>query len=344
MLSSLAGTRVLVGLSGGVDSAVSAYLLKRAGADVTGVFVKGWYPEGMPCTWREDRKDALRVAAHLGIPFTTLDASEAYKAGVIDYLLREYKAGRTPNPDVMCNREVKFGALDAYRRKEGFQYLATGHYARRNEAGVLMKGLDETKDQSYFLWAVPKDTLTETLFPVGNIKKTETREHARKAKLPVSLKKDSQGICFLGSVSVSDFLRKEFGTEQGVLRTRDGKEVGTHDGVLLYTLGQRITVPKSNEPYYVVAKEIEENTLIVDTTPKPAETEVVRFSEANWFMETPSETIVEAQGRYHGPFVSGQLTQSGVFTPTDEIREPYTSGQSIVFYQGENVIGGGIIE
>src|SRR3989338_2850405 len=217
------GKNIFVGLSGGVDSAVSAALLKDAGAEVIGVFIKGGYPPGIPCTGAEERRDAMRVAARLRIPFETLDASAEYKQGVIDYLLAEYRAGRTPNPDVMCNREVKFGVFYRFALDHGADTIAMGHY-RSGE-----------KDQSYFLWAVPKDVLNATLFPVGNMEKSRVRMLAQKFKLPVAEKKDSQGICFLGSVSVAEFLRSEFGSD---------------NPVLFYTLGQR--VPRSDGPWYVV--------------------------------------------------------------------------------------------
>src|SRR3990167_7460046 len=208
------GARIFVGLSGGVDSAVSAVLLKNAGAEVTGVFIKGWYPPGMPCTWAEERRDAMRVAARLQIPFVTLDASVEYKKGVIDYLIAEYRAGRTPNPDVMCNREVKFGAFYRFAKEHGADAIATGHY----RAGE--------KDQSYFLWAVPKDILNATLFPVGKMEKSEVRLLAKKYTLPVSQKKDSQGICFLGSVSAKEFLERELGSDNPALLYTIGQKVG----------------------------------------------------------------------------------------------------------------------
>lgn len=339
------GKRVLVGLSGGVDSAVSAYLLKKAGAEVSGVFVKGWYPEGMPCTWREERADALRVAAHLSIPFHTLDAGEAYKAGVIDYLVEEYKKGRTPNPDVMCNREVKFGVLHEYRVREGYDYLATGHYARASKEGVLMRGIDSSKDQSYFLWAVSQDILKETLFPVGNQEKVVTRRIALEARLPVSSKRDSQGICFLGSISVPDFLRNEFGEKPGNALTDDGTVVGTHDGVLLYTAGQKVRLGGVEHAWYVVSKDIPTNTLIVSSTTIPASTEGISFDSPNWFTAPYDSEQVEAQTRYHGPRTEGALdTLKNVFLPSLPASEHSAPGQSIVFYNGEQVIGGGIID
>ncbi|KKW40115.1 MAG: tRNA-specific 2-thiouridylase MnmA [Parcubacteria group bacterium GW2011_GWA1_54_9] len=227
------GARIFVGLSGGVDSAVSAVLLKNAGAEVTGVFIKGWYPPEMPCTWAEERRDAMRVAARLHIPFRTLDASVEYKKGVIDYLLAEYRAGRTPNTDVMCNREVKFGAFYRFAKAQGADAIATGHYRSGG------------KDQSYFLWAVPKDILDTVIFPVGNMEKDEVRALAKKYNLPVAEKKDSQGICFLGSVSVEEFLKKELGDD---------------NPALLYTIGQRI------EGGYVVGKDVEKKEIKIAKT------------------------------------------------------------------------------
>lgn len=344
MQEDVRGKKVLVGLSGGVDSAVSAYLLKKAGADVSGVFVKGWYPEGMPCTWREERADALRVAAHLSIPFYTLDASEAYKKGVIDYLVQEYKCGRTPNPDVMCNREVKFGALNEYRINEGYDYLATGHYAKTDGKGALLRGKDGSKDQSYFLWAVPKDVLSHTLFPVGSQEKELTRKLAEEAKLPVSKKRDSQGICFLGNISVSDFLRNEFGTTPGRAVTSSGEIVGTHDGVLLYTLGQRVNFGGREHSWYVTKKDIRDNTLIVSESALPTTPTSIEFDSANWFIEVQGAEIVEAQTRYHGPRLIGTLDiKKQIFTPKTLATEYFALGQSVVFYQGDRVLGGGII-
>src|SRR3989338_3005115 len=234
MPNKLAGKRIFVGLSGGVDSAVAVALLKEQGAQVTGVFIKGWYPPWMPCTWAAERRDAMRVAARLHIQFLTLDASIEYKKGVIDYLLAEYRAGRTPNPDVMCNKEVKFGAFYRFARAHGADAIAMGHY-RSGE-----------KDQSYFLWAVPKNIVDATLFPVGDMKKENVRAFARRFNLPVAEKKDSQGVCFLGSVSVKEFLEKELGMD---------------NPALLYTIGQRVGGG------YVIGKDVEKKEITISTTP-----------------------------------------------------------------------------
>jgi len=327
------GKKIYVGLSGGVDSAVSAALLKQAGASVTGVFIKGWYPPGMPCSWAAERRDAMRVAARLQIPFQTLDASVEYKKGVIDYLTTEYAAGRTPNPDVMCNREVKFGAFYRYAMHQGADAIAMGHY-RSGE-----------KDQSYFLWAVPKEILNATLFPVGKYEKKEVRALAKKFDLPIAEKKDSQGVCFLGSVSVDEFLRSEFGTEPGVARDEEGRVVGEHDGALLSTIGQRVALRgvTSEGPWYVLVKKVANNELVVgkrrvatlSTAPRE-----VHFTNVNWIGE--AEQVTEAQYRYRGPRCAGRVERE-VFLADDLLPDIPTPGQSIVFYASDQLLGGGII-
>lgn len=335
------GKKIFVGLSGGVDSAVSAALLKRAGAQVTGVFIKGWYPPGMPCTWAAERRDAMRVAARLRIPFVTLDASTEYKKSVIDYLISEYRAGRTPNPDIMCNKEVKFGVFYRFAKNAGADAIATGHY-RSGE-----------KDQTYFLWAVPKEVLATTIFPVGNMKKDEVRALAKKLNLPVAEKRDSQGICFLGSISVEEFLRNEFGIHPGRALDEQGIVVGEHDGVLLHTIGERIAlrnVPVDKKgPWFVLAKNISNNEFIVGKSRVPLETPehaTIKFTNANWFCE-PSISATEAQYRYRGSRVKGIVERGGsgdgFFTSTQPLLEIPTPGQSIVFYRDDEIAGGGII-
>jgi tRNA-specific 2-thiouridylase len=313
------GKKLFVGLSGGVDSAVSAALLQQAGARVIGVFIKGWYPPGMPCAWAEERRDAMRVAARLHIPFRTLDASAEYKKSVIDYLMSEYRAGRTPNPDVMCNREVKFGAFYRYAMSEGADAIAMGHY-RFGE-----------KDQSYFLWAVPKDILNTTIFPVGKMDKSDVRSLAKRLHLPVALKKDSQGICFLGAVSVKEFLEKE---------------LGNGNPALLYTIGQRISsdsTPSEGRteegPWYVVGKDVEKKKVMISKTRSSAAREIL-FTDANWFSESSRAT--EAQYRYRGPRAAGRV-EDGRFVSAEPLPEIPAPGQSIVFYRDDEMIGGGII-
>ena len=344
------GKKIFVGLSGGVDSAVSAALLVRAGAKVTGVFIKGWYPPGMPCTWAEERRDAMRVAARLQIPFFTLDASTEYKKSVIDYLLAEYRTGRTPNPDIMCNRDVKFGAFYRFAKAHGVDHIATGHY-RSGE-----------KDQSYFLSAVPKEILAATVFPVGNREKGEVRALAKRFNLPVAEKKDSQGVCFLGSVSVEEFLKSEFGVHPGRALDEQGNVIGQHDGVILSTLGQRIALREAGKagPWFVLAKDIVKNELTVGKSRLPrAEntSKEISFRNANWFAE-PVGTV-EAQYRYRGPRIKGciesmrrsdlhncegQTFSSYCFVSGEPLPELSTPGQSIVFYHDGELIGGGIID
>lgn len=305
------GKKIFVGLSGGVDSAVSAALLKRGGAEVTGVFIKGWYPPEMSCTWAADRRDAMRVAARLRIPFRTLDASAEYKKSVIDYLVAEYRAGRTPNPDVMCNRDVKFGAFYRFANDAGADTIATGHY-RSGE-----------KDQSYFLWAVPKDVLEATLFPVGDMEKSEVRALARRFDIPVAEKRDSQGVCFLGNVSVEEFLQKELGTD---------------NPAILYTLGQRIPLPDG--PWYVTGKDVEKREVMVSKS-RDTSIKEVHFQNANWF-DDPSH-VSTAQYRYRSPHINGHIGD-GVFVSHQPFPEIPTPGQSIVFYgKDAKLVGGGII-
>ena len=281
------GKKVFVGMSGGVDSSVSAAILIDAGYDVTGVFIRTWQPDFIQCTWRDERRDAMRVCAHLGIPFLECDGESAYRDNVAMYMIEEYRAGRVPNPDVMCNREVKFGVFWAFAQAHGADYIATGHYAQvlqglspwesRASAPLdqptlgtfeLLRGIDPAKDQSYFLWTLTSDDLAHTLFPVGHLPKTEVRKLAEKYNIPVATKKDSQGVCFLGEIDMKEFLQHYIKTENGNVLDTNGKIIGHHDGALLYTLGERhgFTITEKTDHdkrYYVVAKDIPNNTITV---------------------------------------------------------------------------------
>ncbi len=349
-LKKIKGKRVFVGISGGVDSATTAALLVRAGAKVTGVFIKGWYPENMPCTWASDRRDAMHVSARLHIPFITLDASKEYKRNVIDYMLAEYAVGNTPNPDVMCNRDVKFGVFAKFAYENKADFIATGHYARTafiKDGVELLRGVDEGKDQSYFLWAVSKDVLSRALFPLGDMQKKDVRALARKFNLPVAKKKDSQGVCFLGDVSVEEFLKAEFKPETGRAIDENGNEIGVHAGAVLYTLGEKVSLSEASAgPWYVVKKNMERNEVVVSKkrTLSNKKTTSLTLRDCNWFSDF--ERATSAQYRYHGPIISGKVSfEKGkyIFSATDSFPELPASGQSLVVYAGEQCVGGGII-
>ena len=339
-----------------------------------GVFIKTWHPDFLPCNEEEERKDAMRNAAHLDIPFLTFDLEKEYKKGVADYMISEYRAGRTPNPDVMCNREVKFGAFMRKALAMGADFIATGHYARTSPRpspyqgeGALRKGLDPAKDQSYFLWTLNQNQLSKILFPVGHLKKTEVRLFAKKFKIPVAEKKDSQGICFLGAVDLKEFLKHYIKAKRGKVLDEKGNEIGHHDGAVFYTLGERhgFTITKKtphDEPYYVVGKDIKKNELIVSQdhhptlkgTPPPKGGEKIKISQTNWISGLPDKKKkYTCQIRYHGEFLSCRIkilpknyaeiyfihTASGL--PAGAL---VAAGQSLVVYDGDICLGGGVIE
>ena len=349
--------RVFVGLSGGVDSAVSAALLKEQGYDVTGVFIKVWQPDFLPCTWREERRDAMRVALALDIPFLFFDFEEEYKKGVVDAMLSEYKAGRTPNPDVLCNREVKFGAFWKKAKEMGADYIATGHYAINKltaDSYQLLAGTDLEKDQSYFLWTLTKNDLAHIIFPVGNLEKNEVRRLARRFNLPVSEKKDSQGICFIGDVSMEEFLSHFISTKVGDVLNTSGEVVGTHKGSILYTIGERhgFEVRKKNSAdgaFYVVSKDLKANTITVSNK----EPEIISLSPTkievkniNWITE-PTELSLSARIRYRGEKIPVTVQSSALDSMTVEFEKPVRGlslGQSIVFYSGDICLGGGVMD
>ncbi|MBI5126648.1 MAG: tRNA 2-thiouridine(34) synthase MnmA [Candidatus Taylorbacteria bacterium] len=354
--------KVYVGMSGGVDSSVSAALLKEAGYDVTGVFIKVWQPDWVTCTWKEDRLDALRVAAQLDIPFITLDLEADYKKHVVDYMVSEYTAGRTPNPDVMCNKYVKFGAFFDWAIKQGADYVATGHYAQtvtRADGTYLAKGNDPTKDQSYFLWTLHSTHLKKTLFPVGDIEKTEVRKLAQKFKLPNATKKDSQGLCFIGKVELKEFLSHFVTSTKGNVISETGKVLGSHDGAVFYTIGQRhgFTVDQSspNElPYFVINKNIDQNTITVShddprsLVHSPTLWKVIRLHNTLWSNNPPQEgKVYQVRARYRQELVEcvfkkivGQENEW-----LAEVSQPLgaTPGQSLVVYDQNICIGGGSI-
>ena len=368
--------KVFVAMSGGVDSSVAAFLLKRVGYDVHGVYMKEWVPAGITCEAGSDRDMAARVAAHLNIPFEVWDFRKEYKKHVADYMLREYKAGRTPNPDVMCNREVKFGVFLKQALKQGADFIATGHYVIKHEAWnmkhrKLYKNVssfrihasrDTNKDQSYFLWTLTQQQLKYCLFPIGGYAKSEVRVIAKKAGLPSWDKKDSQGVCFVGKLDFGQFLRKYLPHKKGKIVTTDGKEIGTHDGVWFYTLGQRHGIGiGGGTPYYVAAKNLKKNILIVgvgDADKKLFQKELTA-QNLNWVSGNPLAggstlpMVCKARIRYRQPLETCRVskTAQGVKVVFSKPQRAITPGQSIVFYKstgnlpaGRQVLGGGIID
>jgi len=371
------GKRVFVGLSGGVDSAVSAALLKKEGYDVTGVFIKAWTPEGYPCTWKEDRRSAMRAAAVLDIPFITLDLEKEYKRDVVDYMIHEYKKGRTPNPDVMCNKEIKFGAFLKFALSQGANYVATGHYAQKvvsskqsvvrkekdsktlmlNADYLLLEGADPDKDQSYFLWTLTQNQLKHILFPVGHLQKEAVRKLAEKFNLPQATRKDSQGLCFLGKIDMKEFLKEHIKTKKGKVLNQKGEVVGEHDGAILYTLGERHGFSVKNKstentPMYIVAKDINKNTITVASKITPHEAQVQWSSlylyNINWLNEAPKKSSqISCRFRYRQEKVRCKFDGNKVIFDTPQLVAP---GQSLVFYSpaeeegdGEVCLGGGVI-
>ena len=356
--------KVFVGLSGGVDSSTSAALLKQQGYDVVGVFIKVWQPDFLPCTWKEDRQDAMRVAAHLDIPFITIDLEKEYKEGIVDYMVREYKEGRTPNPDVMCNKEIKFGAFFKRAMDMGADYIAMGHYSRlrqrqNQEVGSedyeLLKGVDDNKDQSYFLWTLGQEELSKTLFPIGKYQKSEVRKLAEKFGLPTAQKKDSQGLCFMGMLDMKEFLKEFIPEKKGQVLNESGKVVGEHDGASFYTIGQRhgfVITQKSTEeePYYIVDKDVEKNTLTVSSKENMEHVggrKTVTLHDTNWIGEEPKEgKSYRARVRYRGELLecSVKMLNESRAEVTFEENQIAPAGQSLVIYDGERCLGGGVID
>lgn len=354
-------TRVFVGMSGGVDSSVSAALLKKAGCDVTGVFIKVWQPDWIECNWREERLEAMRAAAHLDIPFVTLDLEREYKEGVIDYMIREYSAGRTPNPDVMCNREVKFGAFWKWAEGQGADFIATGHYAQnvRGSDGLqhMLVSKDLNKDQTYFLWTLTQNDLAHVLFPVGGMNKEEVRAAARKFGLPNADKKDSQGLCFIGKVDVKEFLNHYITSAPGKVLNEAGKEIGEHPGALLFTIGERhgFTVTDKtphDAPYYVTAKNAAANTITVsnrvaDSTKNP-HNPAPSLNRLSWTTEPlRGGDKIQARTRYRETLIDIELISiigNGASVRFAQPHQTITPGQSLVFYRNGECLGGGVIE
>lgn len=351
---------VFVGMSGGVDSSVSACLLKKAGYNVVGVFIQVWQPEGFPCTAKEDRLDAMRVAAQLEIPFLTLDLEKEYKRGVIDYMLEEYKKGNTPNPDVMCNREVKFGAFLQWARAHGADFVATGHYVQithiKDESKILTS-VDTEKDQTYFLWTLTQDQIRHILFPIGHLKKSEVRGIAEKEGLYTAPKKDSQGLCFVGTISFKDLLKLELKPEKGNVLDEQGEIVGVHDGAILYTKGERhgFTITKKSphdDKLFIVDRDIEKNTITVSIQKPESNSDLLTSTVTlKNFSYTRAKFIISqkylVRFRYRAQLFPCRITEVKADTITIKTEMPVsiTEGQSAVLYSVDNteLCGGGII-
>jgi tRNA-specific 2-thiouridylase len=357
-------------MSGGVDSSVSALLLKKAGYEVTGVFIKVWQPSNFLCTWRQDRLDAMRVCAKLDIPFITLNLEDEYKNEVVDYMIEEYKRGRTPNPDVMCNKYVKFGGFFDWAMKQGADFVATGHYARiqkiKNIHGTfranegyeynMLAGEDKNKDQSYFLWTLTQRELNKTLFPVGDIEKPEVRKLAEKYGLSTAIKKDSQGLCFIGKIDIKDFLKNYIKEKKGKVLNEAGKKIGEHDGVFYLTIGQRhgfkVTEKTANDtPYYIISKDVKSNTITVSQDSRKVidnESKIVKLEKVNWTLDVVPDLSKKyfARIRYRQPLEECNLrhgVDGRIELHFSKSQKAITPGQSAVIYDGEICLGGGII-
>lgn len=342
------GRKVFVGMSGGVDSSVSAAILKERGYDVHGIFIKVWQPDFLKCTWKEDKRDAMRVCAQLDIPFKMLDLEKEYKENVVDYMVSEYKKGRTPNPDVMCNAYVKFGGFYDYAIDNGADFVATGHYAQIDDRG-LIRGKDPKKDQSYFVWQIRKDQLDNILFPIGHIPKKYVRKIAESYNLYTAGKKDSQGLCFIGHIDLKDFLSQFIDLEPGEVINTSGEAIGDHSGALMYTEGQRegFTVYEAKEPYFVVSKDVENNTITVSREKNNISIDInnIELGDVVLRNELPDECF--ANIRYHGddlPCEIKKVEGDKVVCSLDIKDDLVSRGQSLVLYKDDVCLGGGIIE
>jgi len=346
-------------MSGGVDSSVTAALLKQQGYEVIGVYMKNWSKDlpGFACPWKEDYQDAKRVAVQLGIDFKMYDFEKEYRHKVVDYMVKEYQAGRTPNPDVMCNQEVKFKLFLETALEDGADLIATGHYARVNKIDgrlfYLQTAEDKNKDQTYFLYRISEDALQKTLFPLGGYTKPEVRELAKKFGLVTASKKESMGICFVGKVGIKDFLLHELGPQKhGKIKDSNGKVIGEHDGAIFYTIGQRHGLDIGGGlPYYVTGKDMQKNVIYVttDLNDKDLWSKKIKLTDIHWINQRPSPENAPGPTRYklqvrtrHRAALIDCIYKDGVIELEDEIRA-ITPGQSAVLYDGDLVLGGGIV-
>ena len=354
--------KIIVGLSGGVDSSVAAMLLKEKGYEVEALFMKNWnnQTEDGKCLWEDDVEDAIQVCDKLNIEINTIDLSEDYWEKVFKNFLTEYKNGRTPNPDVLCNKEIKFKAFLEYAESLGAEKIATGHYACKNTNGdsiQLLKSIDNNKDQSYFLCCLNQNQLNKTLFPIGDLHKQDVRKLAKKAKLITHDKKDSTGVCFIGEQPFRDFLSSFIKPERGLIKTVDGESIGEHEGIFFYTLGQRQGLGiggiknATDAPWYVVRKNIDDNELIVaqDHDHPLLHSKNLTVLDINWISEKipilPFKCKSKCRYRQSDQNCVIERNKNGHFVVKFELSQrAITPGQYIVFYKKNVCLGGGIID
>lgn len=340
--------KVFLGMSGGVDSAVSAYLLQSQGHEVIGVYMKNWSKNlpGMKCPWAEDLADAKRVAVKLGIDFRVFDFEAEYKQKVVDYMLAEYQKGNTPNPDIMCNQEIKFKLFAETAFEQGAEAIATGHYAKTRGRDLIMAA-DVNKDQTYFLYRIAPEVIKRTIFPVGDMQKPEVKALAEQIGFAVAHKPESMGVCFVGEANMRDFLAEFIETKPGEIRELETDELlGHHDGAIFYTIGQRHGLRLTTGlPFYVVRKDMNKNTVYVSRNLNSLSlwTNEVKLRDVILRRDIDGSKPLRARVRHRAPLVDAKFdSATDILTFADE-QKSLTPGQSVVFYQDDICLGGGII-